>query len=235
MTNLIIFGASRGLGAAFNAGLPKPGDNVWLVSRSQPMVDPEAGVNRRWVQADLAHPAAGQMAAEALAGQRLDVLLYNAGIWEAHAFGQDYDFEQVSEAETTRIIAVNLTAPILCIQKLLPNLRQSDNPKIILIGSTSGLDNNRGPEVAYNASKFGLRGAAQTLREVLRRDRIGVTCVNPGLITDYVAGADAPAHVSNPDSLPTDDLVAVVQCVMRLSRAACLKQIDLPAMSDLAA
>jgi len=234
MTNLLIFGASRGLGAAFNAGLPEPGDAVWLVSRSRPELEIDDGAQRQWIQADLSAPEAGDRVAHAMGRQRLDVLLYNAGIWESRAFEPDYDFEKVGEAETARIIAVNLTAPIVCIQKLLPNLRQSGNPKIILIGSTSGLENARAPEVAYTASKFGLRGVAHALREVVRRDRIGVTCINPGDITTYVGGP-ADRRVSNPNSLPTDDLVAIVRCVMRLSRATCIKEIDLPAMSDVAA
>ena len=82
--------------------------------------------------------------------------------------------------ESEDIITVNLTSAIICIQKLLTNLKQSDNAKIILIGSTSGLENSGSQAVAYAASKFGLRGLGHALRENLRKDSITVTCINPG-------------------------------------------------------
>lgn len=225
MTNIIIFGASRGLGAAFSLGVPQRGDTVWLVSRSRP-ADHTDGVERVWIQADLTAPVeAAPTIADALSDSPLDVLIYNAGIWETDAFDRSYNVETVDERETLDIIAVNLTSAILCIQKLLPNLRQSQNGKVILIGSTSGLENTRSPEVAYSASKFGLRGFAHALRENLRLDRISVTCINPGDIADAAAAYNATR-------IPVQDLIAVVKCIMSLSNATCIKEIDIPAMTD---
>ena len=141
MRNILIIGASRGLGGALNRWLPERGDTAWLASRSQPWLDDSDGVTRRWIQADLTQPEAAQRIADALGGGRLDVLIYNAGIWEATAFSSGYDFERVSPQENERVLTVNLTAAIHCIQKLIPNLRQSHNGKLVLIGSTSGLEN----------------------------------------------------------------------------------------------
>ena len=58
--NILILGASRGLGAGFARDLPSPGDTVWMVSRGEPaMLRQDDGVKRIWVQADLAsHEAA---------------------------------------------------------------------------------------------------------------------------------------------------------------------------------
>ncbi len=219
MKHFLIFGASRGLGAAFDTGLPEPGDVVWTVSRQRPFsLSTPSSVQRHWIQADLAHPAASQQIAQTLAGQPLDVLIYNAGIWEDDAFGPAYDFSAVSDADTQRILTVNLTAAITCIQKLLPNLQQSPNGKLILIGSTSGLENIGGPEVAYTASKFGLRGVAHALRENLRPFRIAVTCLNPGSLEG--------------DGIPHADMVALVKCLINLSNATCVKEVDMPAMVD---
>src|SRR5690606_25717321 len=110
---------------------------------------------------------------------------------------------------------VNLSSAILSVQALLPNLRLSDNPKIILIGSTSGLDNVQDREVAYVASKFGLRGAAHALRESLRAERIAVTCINPGYIATevpYEAGVEAALRQTT--AIPMQDIVALVRCLM---------------------
>lgn len=234
MRNILITGASRGLGAALSLGVPESEDTVWLVSRSQPpqVVD---GITRHWIQADLATRDGITPIQQALGDQRLDTLIYNAGIWETHAFTDHYDFEAVPVEENERILQVNLLSALTCVQKLLPNLRQSDNAKIILIGSTSGLDHSDDRGVAYAASKFGLRGVAHALRENLREDRIGVTCLNPGTIATeipYEHGIEAVLNSSRGNALPMQDIVAVVRCVMSLSWAACIKEINLPAMGD---
>lgn len=238
MKRYVIFGASRGLGAALSAGVPEAGDVAWLIARKQPELERGDGVRRLWIQADLAARHTPATVAEALYGQPIDVLIYNAGIWEKTAFSDDYDFEQVPPAETERVLAVNLTAAIHCLQRLLANVRQAGGGKIILIGSTSGLENARAPEVAYNASKFGLRGVAHGLREVARRDGVAVTVINPGsLATDvpYADGAAAALNRHGRSAIPLSDLVLLVKCLVALSPAACVKEIDLPAMDDLAA
>lgn len=239
VANLLITGGSRGLGHGFSLGVPNQGDTVWLVSRGRPpSLDKADGVTRRWIEADLALPEASAKLAVALAGQPLDLLLYNAGIWEHNAFSSHYDFANVDLLETQQIINVNLVSMLACVQVLLPNLRQAAAGKIVLIGSTSGLENNRQPEVAYNASKFGVRGLAQALRQSLRQENITVTCINPGSIC---AGASAPADELGREAvlsrygnalLPMHDLVALVRCVLQLSTATNVAEIDVPAMGD---
>jgi NAD(P)-dependent dehydrogenase (short-subunit alcohol dehydrogenase family) len=235
MKHILILGASRGLGHAFNLGLPERGDTAWLVSRTPPTLEREDDVARHWIQADLAQSGAAAQIAAALGGVRLDALLYNAGIWEAAAFGPGYDFACVPPDETERILAINLTSAIHCVQALLPNLRQSDNPKVILIGSVSGLENTRTPEVAYAASKFGLRGAAHALRESLRPLGIGVTLLNPGTIATqepYATDAEVVAAKYAGREIPVHDLVRLVKCVVSLSRATVVKEADVPALND---
>ena len=234
MSNLIIFGASRGLGAAFNLALPARGDAVWLVSRSRPDLDYDDGVTRQWIEADL---AAGDVAARvsgALAAKPLDVAIYNAGIWESSAFGPGYSFDKVPDSETQNILTVNLTSAITCLKAVLPNLRKSKAAKIVLIGSTSGLDNSGQPEVAYTASKFGLRGVAHALREVVRKDGIAVTCLNPGNIGTITVkdGAISSTPHERRDMIPPQDLIEMVRCVTRLSNCSCVKEIDIMAMTD---
>lgn len=233
--NSIIFGASRGLGAALAEGVPQVGDVVWLVSRGRPpQLDTADGITRHWVPVDLAQETAAEQVAQAIGHQPLDVIIYNAGIWETAAFSPHYDFGAVGTAENQRILTVNLLSAMHCLQALLPNVRQSARGKIILIGSTSGLENVRAPEVAYNASKFGLRGLAHALREHLRPHGIAVTCLNPGSLntsTPLSAGVEAAVRAA-PDCIPMADMVAIVQCLIQLSSATCVKEMDIPALLD---
>lgn len=234
MATYLIIGASRGLGALMSRELPHPGDTVWLVSRSQPDLWDD-GVQRHWVRADLAQSGVSTAIAKQLGTASLDVCVYNAGIWEPDAFTEAYNFEQVTDDETERIVAVNLTAAITTVQKLLPHLRRSVNGRVVFIGSHSGLDNAGHLEVANTATKFGLRGVTHALRSVLRKDRIAVTCVNlgnVGVIT-YKGGVmqleeTGPAGAA----IPPADLIAVLRCVTQLSRGTLIKELDLAAIHD---
>jgi short-subunit dehydrogenase len=234
VANILIFGGSRGLGAALSWGVPVRGDAVSLVSRTRPDLDGRDGVQRTWIEADLSTRSAASLVAAAVGHAPLDVVIYNAGIWEHNAFRDSYDFMAVDDAETERIIAVNLTSAITCIRALLPQLRKSAAAKLIFIGSSSGLDNSRGREVAYAASKFGLRGITHALRENLRADGIAVTCLNPGnigTITVERGVASSSPHESRA-MIPAQDLVALIKCVIGLSNASCVKEIDVMAMTD---
>lgn len=237
MANIVIFGASRGIGLGFSIGLPDPGDTVFLVSRTRPpSLDRADQVSRIWIRADLSIPqTAAITVSEAIGDQTIDFLFYNAGIWEQHAFEATYSFEHSTPEEMEQIIHVNLLAAILCTHRLLPNLKRSSNPRIVYMSSLSGVDNSGAPEVANTASKFGLRGVVHALRECLREHRIPVTALNPGNIAAEIAyetGAEAAIQAYNGTQIPMQDLVLLLRCLRQLSRVACVKEIDIPAMPD---
>lgn len=236
MKNFIVFGASKGLGEAFVKGLPEKGDRVWVVSRSYPnSLNVEDGIEKYWIEADLAKPDASHLIANTLNDVTIDVLIYNVGIWESKGFRDDYDFEQDDPAEIANIININVTSAITCIQKLLPNLKKSDNAKIFLIGSTAGLEHNDFTQVSFTASKFGLRGIGNSIREHVKKYGIGVTCINPGEIATQIPLEDGIEKVLSTyggTQIPLQDLISLVKCVMNLSKASCVKEINMPAMLD---
>ena len=202
---ILVTGASSGIGAALAADLGAQGHEVWTLSRR-----PGPG---HWLTCDLTKPETFPDIAKAL--PKLDAVIHSAGIWEATAFSPGYDFATRPVQETLDIIAVNLTAPILLTQVLLPNLREG--ARIVLIGSTSGLDQIGTPEVAYNASKAGLRGAAQALQVALK-GRHPVTLINPG---DVATERDAP------DLIPVADVVRVIRLALDLSPGSYLPELTI--------
>lgn len=236
MKNIIIFGASKGLGEAFVKGLPEKGDNVWIVSRSRPeSLNTNDGIIKHWIEADLSKTDAIRKIGNVLNDTPIDVLIYNVGIWESNGFKQDYDFEKDSLEEITNIINVNITSAIANIQKLLPNLKKSDNAKIILIGSTAALDHNDFTQISFVASKFGLRGICNSLREHVKKYGISVTLINPGEIATqipYEDGIDKVISEYKGTQIPMQDIVSLVICVVSLSKASCVKEINIPAMLD---
>ncbi|MCH5583793.1 SDR family oxidoreductase [Shimazuella sp. AN120528] len=236
MKNFIILGASKGLGDAFVKGLPVKNDRVWIVSRSKPeSLEIRDGVHRFWIEADLSSQISGDTIAKAIKDETIDVLIYNAGIWEEEGFQDNYNFENDNPTDILNIMNVNTTSSIICIQRLLPNIKKSTNPKIILVGSVNGLDNYGSKQVTYVASKFGLRGVGHSLRENLREDGIGVTVINPGNIAaaiPYEDGLEKAISTYNGTRIPVQDIVSLVKCVVHLSNVSCVKEIHIPAMYD---
>lgn len=221
---ILVAGASRGIGLAVADHLMNQCDRLLAVSRTAAPVG-------EWVQADLSDLAGIETVVNAIGDNSLDALLYMGGTWETHAFTPQYRFEACSDEDITRVIAVNLVAPIRLVKALLPALRRSDNPKIIFMGALSGRDNFPGREVANSASKFGLRGVVHSLREELRSQQIGVTVINPGNVgTPEVLADLAAANLMGGEAIPLNDLLSIVDCILSLSRATCIKEIDLPAM-----
>jgi 3-oxoacyl-[acyl-carrier protein] reductase len=152
--------------------------------------------------------------------------------WETKAFTGDYSFEQCSDEDIENVLATNLLAPIRLVKSLLPALRRSTNPKIIFMGALSGLENFPAREVANSASKFGLRGVVHALREELRKDRIGVTIINPGNIgTPEVLSDLHEAGEPEENAIPLSDLLNVLNCILSLSRSTCIKEIHIPVMN----
>lgn len=233
----MVVGASKGLGRALIEGLGDAGDTLIGVSRQRPedlLARPDVQV--QWIEADLARP--GQAVAllqQGLEGQGLDTLIYNLGIWEAQAFTSAYDFLADDDAQIEAIVSCNISAPLLLIKRLLPTLLQSDRPRIILTGSTSGLTQSGRPEVTFGASKFALRGIADALREGYRQHNLGVTCLNLSYLnTDdpLATPRELAAQRGDGELIPVHDVVEVVRMALSLSSASFVRELTLPAMRD---
>ncbi|NEQ45694.1 MAG: SDR family NAD(P)-dependent oxidoreductase [Leptolyngbya sp. SIOISBB] len=221
---ILVAGASRGIGLAVAEHFMGQCDRLLAVSRTPAPVC-------EWVQADLSELAGVQKVVQAVGDAPLDALLYMGGTWETHAFTPQYRFADCSDEDITRVIGVNLVAPIRLVQALLPALQKADNPKIIFMGALSGRDNFPGREVANSASKFGLRGVVHALREELRPQQIGITIINPGNVgTPEVLQDLANDGLNGGEAIPLSDLLGIISCVLSLSRATCIKEIDVPAM-----
>jgi 3alpha(or 20beta)-hydroxysteroid dehydrogenase len=130
--------------------------------------------------------------AETLAGfGAVDVLVNNAGI------GVRGSVETIALDDWQRVIAINMTGPLLGIRAVVPAMRGRGGGSIVNISSTAGL---RGlPNAAgYVSSKWGVRGLTKAAALDLGDAGIRVNSVHPGIIrTPLTAGADEhPAHVA---------------------------------------
>lgn len=106
---------------------------------------------------------------------RLDGLLHNAAI-----LGDRSPIEQYDVGTWQQVMHVDLTAPFVLTQVLLPLLRQSADASIVF--TTSGVGRRgRAYWGAYAVAKFGIEGLSQVLADETRNTtRIRVNCINPG-------------------------------------------------------
>jgi short-subunit dehydrogenase len=180
----LVTGASGGLGTHIARHLARQGMNLVVSGRREDALESVAeelgglGVTVSAVPADLAEEdAIDSLAqrAEAQAG-RIDVLVNNAGIELASTF------TSCTREELTEIVNVNLVAPMLLTQRLLPAMLARGQGHVVFISSGAG---KLGP--AYNepyaASKAGLIALTQSLRAEYRDDPVGFSVVCPGFTT----------------------------------------------------
>jgi short-subunit dehydrogenase len=181
----IVTGASRGLGPVIADALAAEGADITLAARSAGELDAtRAHVERRGgrvlaVPTDVADPddrARLVTSARAELGL-IDVLVNNAGI-ETTAW-----FTDLEPAEVEHQIAVNLTAPLLLTQLVLPDMIARRRGHIVNIGSIAGKVG--GPfEAVYSATKGGLGHASEALRAELAGTGVSVSTVCPGFVEE---------------------------------------------------
>ena len=132
--------------------------------------------------------------------QSFDCLILNAG------YGQFGGIEQFSYQQIRRLIDTNLVSNLFLLKYFLPAFKQNKGGDIVLIGSESAYSGAKQGAV-YCASKFAIRGLAQSLRADCAKSGIRVLLVNPGPTdTDFFDdlhftpenGAD---YSINPDSV----------------------------------
>ena len=126
---------------------------------------------------------------------RLDGLLLNAGL-----LGSLTPVAKIAEQEWQQVLQVNLTAPMLMIQALLPLLSASPSASVILTSSGVGR-RGRANWGSYAVSKFGTEGLMQVLADELQHTSIRVNCINPGATRTQMRAQACPDE--DPDTLKT--------------------------------
>ncbi|MDD9928900.1 MAG: SDR family oxidoreductase [Rhodospirillaceae bacterium] len=205
--NAVITGAASGVGRAASLLFAQEGGAVACVdidaemgAETADMVNDEGG-SAVFVETDLTDPAAiDDMARTCMAWQPvLHVLFNNAGVAERAAF------DDISLEDWDRQVAVNLTAPFLCSQKLLPALKAAKGAAIIHHGSIDGVLGNP-TLVAYSAAKGGLQPLTHVMGYWLAPHGIRVNCINSGALRESKQGIPVRLNRDNRAGQPMSDV-----------------------------
>lgn len=188
--NALVFGGSRGIGAATAERLAKDGFRVALTYVARPDKAQEtaaaiaaAGGEALAIQADSTDPQAIRAAA-ATAAERfgpLDVVVVNAGV---HHLAR---IEAFALEDLDRLLDVNVRGVFLAIQAAVAHMR--DGGRVITIGSNTAIRTGVAGGSVYAMTKAAAASLVKGLALDLAPRRITVNNIQPGPTeTDMTAG-----------------------------------------------
>ena len=173
-----ITGAGRGLGVDIAKAALAAGHAVVATARNAESVTKALGVHDDLlvVDLDVTDPVAAQAAVAATVERfgRVDVLVNNAGSFQAGFFEEMAPEAFRSQIETTLFGPVNVTRAVL------PQLRAQRTGLVVTISSTAGIASPVEFTSAYAASKFGVEGWMEALAPEVAPFGVKTMLVEPG-------------------------------------------------------
>ena len=204
---MFVTGGGRGIGRSIALRFAREGALVAVAARTSSQLDAvvaeveAAGGQAIAAQMNLRDHGSIEAAvyrAVDFFGGEMDVLVNNAGIFDVKPF------EEVDLATWERFLTVNLTGAFAVTQEALAALRESPRAHIFNVASVAARQGFAGC-TAYCATKYGLRGFGDALREDLRESGVRVSTVYPSAtdtsIFDGVTGEWDRAAMNQPEDV----------------------------------
>ena len=211
----LVTGASRGIGRAAALALAAAGAQVLVhygknAKEAVAVVEQirAAGGRAQAIGADLALPGGPIDLARqvrAIAGERLDILVANAGIAKAASI------EDTTVEDFDAMFAVNVRAPFFLVQQLLPILREGSS---VIFTSSLAAHAVVGVLPAYAATKGAIDTLVKHFAAILGPKGVRVNAVAPGVVAtdmsnfaktdegrDYIFGIQALEKVAQAEDI----------------------------------
>ncbi len=231
--NVVITGASRGIGQSIAEGFAKKGAHLFLCARNmaktmtwQQELMKKYAISISSFDADLSNPTEVKAFAQHVlnATDQIDILINNTGTYEP---GSTYN---EAEGQLEKMLNVNLFSAYHLTRALIGSMIKKKSGHIFNICSIASLNAypNGG---SYSISKWALAGFSKNLREEMKPHHIKVTAVYPGAtFTSSWDGMDIdPKRI-----LETSDITKMIIAASDLSMQACVEDIVIrPQLGDL--
>ncbi|HEY9474804.1 MAG TPA: SDR family NAD(P)-dependent oxidoreductase, partial [Mycobacteriales bacterium] len=216
----LVTGASSGIGAAAAVRLARSGARVLIAGRDTTRLGELAGrlggqLAGIPIVADLGHADGPDLLAEQALAQvgRVDVLVNNAGV------GWAGGLDTMPPAQIARLVAVNLTAPLVLTRLLLPGMRERGRGRVVMVSSIAGCV-GVGWEAVYAATKAGMNAFCDSLHDELAGTGVGVSTVVPGVVdTEFFARRGTPYRRTRPRPIPPARVADAILTAVRGDRA----------------
>lgn len=231
--NVVITGASKGIGKAIASVFASKGHHLFLCARNEAVLFKTVEeLTKKYPSAiikakpfDLSRKdEAKAFGAWCLEYGVPDVLVNNAGLFEPGNVSNEPDGLLENQ------IATNLYSAYYVTRAVLPWMIEHKRGHIFNISSIAGLHAypNGG---AYSISKFAMDGFSKNLREEMKEHNIKVTTVYPGaVLTDSWGNYDNKNH----RIMEAEDVAQMIYTSAHLSKGACIEEIVMrPQLGDL--
>jgi len=190
----IVSGGGTGIGRAFAQALAGSGATVVIASRRADVLrrtadEINSSLERELVfshQFDIRDPSQVQDLIRTVRGrwQSMDVLINNSGLAVPETV------EAISDEGWDKVMETNLRGAMQLVRTVLPHMIANDFGDIVNVSSQAG-KHGYADVPSYCASKFGLLGYAESLRDHVRKEGLNIRVFNfcPGLVDVENTGA----------------------------------------------
>ena len=170
--NVLITGATRGIGKSIATTLKNYGYTVFTTGRNEKLLQ----IYQNYCICDLATLDGIELLGKYIQENKIDILINNAGEYLYTPAINGFELTQIEH-----ITRLNLEAPLFLASKAIPHMKESGFGRIINIGSISGVMGEANASL-YSATKSGLIGATKALALELAEFNITVNTINPGWV-----------------------------------------------------
>lgn len=205
---VVITGGAGGIGSELCKAVKEKGASLVVIDRVESLFFPAF-----YIRGDLGSLDGIRAVADQLRSIEVDLLINLAGI---QYFGE---VEKQSPEQTALSYMVNLLAPVMLSQAVLPRMKQRKAGHIVNIGSMFG-SINFAHFATYSSSKAGLKGFSEALRREVTADGIDVTYIAPRAVKTSLNSAQV-MELAERTKMPMDPLETVVVRILEavLARA----------------
>ena len=214
---VLVTGSSSGIGKAIVDHLLDQGHEVWGLARRAQQRDQ-----------DRFHPCSFDLNKIKAMHQKkfaqfsdIDAVVCNAG---KGLFGQ---LEQLSIDQIQSTFELNTLSTIYLIKYLLPGLKKKASADLIFIGSKAALAGKSQGSI-YCASKFALRGFAQSLRLECASTNVRVATIQPGMVrTPFFDSLSFQPKAGEMHALAPEEIARTVDFILSARRETIFDEIVL--------
>ena len=216
MKKVVVTGASSGIGKEITEKLLSLNYEVIGLSRNISKDDFDSP-NIRVKQVDLSDETSTISTCKELAKEDIYMLINCAG------FGRFEPHEELSTEIITKMINLNLTAPILLTNALLRDLKKN-NGYLININSIEAIRASKFAGV-YSATKAGLKAFGDSLFEETRKSGLSITNINPDM-TQSSFYDELRFDVANKENekLLSSDIADAVEHILSMRKGAVVSE-----------
>lgn len=142
-------------------------------------------------------------------------------------YGRFAELEQFSFEQMQNLLNVNFLSQALLIKTFLPYFKKRKSGKLILLGSECALEGQKKGSL-YCATKFALRGFAQSIRKECVASHVSVTLINPGFVdTPFFKDLDFAPEAGKEHSIQPEQIADLIAHIIKEDNNCVFEEINL--------